>query len=411
MKDVIVGIDIGTSKVCTVIGRVDKTGHLEVLGRGLSPCGGIKKGIIVDIENTAASIKASIEQAEYAAGVKVGSAYINIVGMHVDVMHNRCSIQIPNEDREITKKDIERVLHMVGNIEVPEDKQMIDVIPRQYIIDGYDEIIDPVGMVGTKLDVEADVVTGKITSVQNIVKSTERAGIKIDGLVVEAFATSELALTPDEKDIGVILIDVGAGVADLSVFQNKRLVYYDSVPVGGDHITNDISIGLRISYAEAEKIKRQYELALTSLIVNDQEVSVFDIHENRKKNVKVSEIVEIIEARAHEIFSLCKGSIDKAGIPSKFGGGVVLTGGGVSYIDGSKQLAEEIFGLPVRLVASRASEIYKPEFIAASGIIKYVSGMYRGNNFASEVKSKTVSDTKKKKSIFSILSKLFHDLF
>ncbi len=196
MGDMIVSIDIGTSKVCTMIGRVDKgQSQLEIIGRGMTPCNGLKKGVIVDIESTVASIKTSIEEAEMSSNLKVGSAYVNIHGMHVSVINNNGWINISNGNREITQKDVDNVLYSARDVEIPNDRQLIDVIPRQYIIDGYDEILDPVGMVGMKLEVDADIIVGKITSVQNIVKSIERAGIRIDGIVAEAFATGEISLT------------------------------------------------------------------------------------------------------------------------------------------------------------------------------------------------------------------------
>jgi cell division protein FtsA len=405
-------VDIGTSKVSSIIGRVHKNSQLEILGRGMSPCNGLKKGVIVDIEATAACIRSAVEEAEAAANMRVGSAFINIHGMHVSVINNKSWLAISNGNREITHRDIDSILHSVRDIEIPEDRQLIDVIPRQYIIDGYDEIIDPIGMVGTRLEVDADIVVGKITSVQNIVKSVERAGIQLDGIVAEAFATGEICLTADERDMGVILLDIGGGVTDISVFQGKRLVFYDSIPVGGDHITNDIAIGLRISNTEAEKIKRQFELALTSLIKNDQEISVFDINENKKKNVKVSEVVEIIEARVYEIFSLSRNQLAKAGALLKPGGGVVLTGAGISYVDGSRQLAQEVFEVPVRVVqAGQIQGVSKPEFIPSAGIIRYVASIKKGTSHASELKLKKPGAAQPKESVLEKILRFFREIF
>lgn len=413
MGDLVVSIDIGTSKVCTLIGRMSKTGQLEILGKSMVPCTGLKKGMIVDIESTAEAIRAAVAEAEASANMKVVSAYANIIGMHVNVVKNKSSLSIANGNREITSRDVESVLYSVQDVEVSEDREIIDVIPRQFIIDGYDEIIDPVGMVGTRLEVDADIMIGKITSVQNIVKSIQRADIKVDGLVAEAFAAGEVALTPDEKDIGVLMLDVGGGVTDISVFKGKRLVFYESIPVGGDHITNDIAIGLRISNAEAEKIKREYELALTTLIKNDQEISVFDINENRKKSVRISEVVEIIEARVFEIFSLCRESAEKACTMSGLSGGIVLTGGGVSYVDGSKQLAEEVFELPVRVASINCPGISKIEFITAAGIIKYVANLRKSGNAGSEVRLQKPKSTGKpvRESILKKILALFKEMF
>lgn len=386
MGDIIVGIDIGTTKVCTVIGKLNRSGSVEVLGKGITPCLGVKKGTIVDIERTASSVRASVEQAESAANLKIGSAYINIIGMHVCVMSSRNSLSITSDDHEIGRKDVEKLLYSLRDIELEDDRQIIDIIPRQYVIDGYDEIMDPVGMVGVKLEIDADVVAGKITSVQNLVRSLERAGVKPDGIVVEAFATGEMALLPDDRELGVVMIDIGGGVTDVSVFKNGRLRLYNSIPVGGDHITNDIAIGLKISNAEAEKLKRELGLALTSLIKNDQEFTVFDINENSKKSVRVSEIVEIIEARVYEIFLLCRSLLEKEETVTGLGGGVVLAGGGISYMDGGRQLATEVFGLPVRVVSWKHTGAAIPEMITAEGIIKYVYSVRRGN-IGSEVKS------------------------
>lgn len=409
MSDLIVSIDIGTSKVCALIGKVNKYSQIEIAGRGMAPCSGLKKGVIVDIDSTASSIRKAVEAAESDANMRVGSAYVNIHGMHVNVINNKSWLSI--NGREITRDDLEKILSQVSNIEIPDDRQIIDVIPRQYIIDGYDEITDPVGMVGTRLEVDADILVGKITSVQNIVKSMERAGIKIDGIVAEAFSTGEICLTQDERDIGTVLLDIGGNVTDVSFIQGRRLVFYDSIPVGGDHVTNDIAIGLRISNMEAEKIKRQFELALTSLIKNDQEISVLDISEN-KKNVKVSEIVEIIEARVFEIFALSKRLLDKAGIVIPQEGCVVMTGAGISYVDGCKQLAQEVFELPVRVVqAGQMPGVLKPEFIASAGIIKYVANIKKGGSMASEIKVRKMDNKEHKESFFEKIINIFKKMF
>lgn len=410
MGDLIVSIDIGTSKVCALIGRVNKYTQLDIAGRGMSLCNGLKKGVIVDIDSTAASIKSAVEEAESAANMRVGSAYVNIHGMHVNVINNRSYMNI--NGREITYNDVVNILHEVRDIEIPEDRQLIDVVARQYIIDGYDEIVDPVGMVGTGLEIDADIITGKITSVQNIIKSMERSGIKIDGIVAEAFATGEISLSQDERDIGVVMLDVGGSVTDVSVYQGKRLIFYDTIPVGGDHITNDIAIGLRISSTEAEKIKRQFELALTSLIKNDQEISVLDINENKRKNVKVSEVVDIIEARVYEIFSLCKNLLDKAGVVVPESGSVVMTGAGISYVDGCKQLANEVFELPVRVVqAGQLQGVSKPEFIASAGMLRYVANLKKGGSHASEIKLKKSSSKQPEESFFGKIGRFFKKLF
>lgn len=411
MENIIGCVDIGSSKICTLIARTSETGDMEILGKAMEPCNGVKKGIIVDIESTASSIRNCIERAQALANIEIDSAYVNIMGMHASIIHHKNSVNISGEDKEITVADVGKVLQGAESVKLPEDRQVIDVIPVQYIVDGYDEIVDPVGMSGVRLEVEADVVAGKITFVQNILKSMEKAGLRVNGFVVEALASAEIALTQEEKEMGVILIDIGGGITNLSVIKNKRLIYFDALPVGGDHISNDISIGLRISHSEAEKLKREYELALTSLIKNDHEITVNEINENRKINIKVSEIVEIIEARVHEIFSLCMEQLKEANVLEGFGRGIVLSGGGISYIDGNMQLAYEVFDLPVRVASYKVSNITKPEFLISVGSAKYIVSRFGTSDTGCEGKKQKKGKEKKAGSFFRKLANLFNGLF
>lgn len=412
MGEIIVGIDIGTTKVCTVIGRASREKELEILGKGSALNHGVKKGIIVDIDSTSSAIRDSVLQAEASANLKVKSAYVNIIGTHVNVIHNRGMVLVSDEDKEITYKDVEKVLHSARSVDINEDMQIIDVIPKQYIIDGYDGIADPVGMAGIKLEADVDIVAAKITSVQNIVKSMERAGLKINGIVVEAMAVGDIALTPDEKEMGIILIDVGGGITDISFIKNNKMLFYDSIPVGGDHITNDVSIGLKIQYQEAEKLKREYQLALTSLIKNDQDVQVVDSNDNKKKAIKISQLVEIIEARVYEIFWLSKAAMEKAGINPVNATEIVLIGGGISCMDGAVQLASEVYGIPVRISSARVEGILKSDYITAAGIIRHISNNRRFGSSGSDVAVPVNKNTAKKESgLKKIISKIFNDLF
>lgn len=411
MGEVIVAVDIGSSKVCTVISQVVKAGSVQILGKGIDNCSGVKKGIIIDIDATSKSIRHSIEQAEALANLKVVSAFVNISATHADIIKNRNLIVLGAENREITTKDVEKLLYSSMEIPLSEDREIVDVIPDQYIVDGCEEIIDPIGMTGTRLEADVNIIAGKITSVQNIIKSMERADIKVDGLIVEGFSTSEILLTPEEKDMGTIMLDIGGSTTDISVFKNKNIIHYGSIPVGGDHITNDIAIGLKIPTSEAERIKRHYELALTSLIKNDQDITVSDLNDNRKKNVRVSELVEIIEARVFEIFSLAREQIDKSGISNAKYSEIVLTGAGISYIDGNIQLAGEVFQKPVRVANIRMGETFKCEFFVSAGMTKYVSCHNRGKNAGNVVKPLRPKQTDEKEGFFKRLSRFFHSLF
>lgn len=398
MSDVIVGIDIGTTKVSTVIGKLDNNGEVQILGKGIDTCSGVKKGIIVDIDATSTSIQNSVKKAEAQSELKVVSAYVNISGLHVDIVNHKTYTNIVNENKEISRNDVQKLFYSAGTIQIAEDREIIDVVPRQFIVDGYDGINDPVGMKGTRLEGDFDVVIGKIISVQNIVRSMEKAGIRVDGLIAEGLAAGECLLLPDEKDMGVILIDIGGGTTEISVFKNEKLVLNKCLPVGGDHITNDLSIALKLTYAESERIKRQFQLAITSLIKNDQEITVNDLSESFKKNIKVSDAIEVIEARVYEIFSLCKDIID-TNCPGSYGAGIVLSGNGISTLDGAMQLAYEVFDIPVRVAVSKLKNVPTLEYCTAAGMVKYIARLDKEGSTIS-IKSLPNSNKKKKEKTF-----------
>ena len=411
MDDIICSIDIGTSKICAVVAKVNSFSNIEVLAKSMKPCNCVKKGVIVDIDEASSIISSCIAEIKAIKNIDINSAYVNIMGNQVSIISNKSSIETSNAEHEITKKDILRVLSAVEKVSLPQDRQIIDVVPNQYIVDGCDEIVDPLGMTGVRLEVEADIIAGKITSVQNIVKSIKKANIEVDGIIVEALAISELSLTPQQREIGVILIDVGGRITNISVFKNEKVVFTDSIPLGGANITNDISIGLNISLDEAEKLKREYELALTSLIKNDYTITVNDINDNKKREIKVSEVIEIIEARVYEIFYLCKELLGKDNILSGFDGSVVLAGAGISYVDGNKQLAYEVFNFPVKVATHKVPGITKPEFLTCIGTIKYVTKRMKLSKKESESKNKISEEPKEKFKILKKIYKFFTGLF
>ncbi|NLD50034.1 MAG: cell division protein FtsA [Clostridiaceae bacterium] len=411
MDNIVSCVDIGSSKVCVIVAKIDASKDMEIIAKAMEQCSGVKKGVIVDIDSTANAIKACVNKIRALVNLEIESAYVNIMSAHVNIIPNKSSMNISSQNREISEEDVENILCEVEKVELAEDRQIIDVIPRQYIIDGCDEITDPVGMSGVKLEVEADIISGKITSVQNIIKSMERANLKVEGFVVEALAASEIALTPEEKELGVVLIDVGGGITNVSVIKNKVLVFYESIPVGGDHITNDISLGLKIPQSEAEKLKREYELALTSLIKNDHEITVNEINESMKKNIKVSEVIEIIEARVFEIFSLCREMLERTGNFDGLSGGIVLAGGGISYIDGNMQLAYEVFDIPVRIASHKTLGISKPEFLISVGTAKYISNRIKIGNDSEGTKSLKPKKSNIGQGIIKKIASLFSGLF
>jgi len=409
VEDIISCIDIGTSKVCAFVARLSELGNVEILGKAIEPCSGVKKGVIVDIDSVSDAVRSCVQKLKALTNISIESAYVNVMGLHVDLFYFKSSVDVLRQDHEITSGDIERVLKKVEDVKLPEDLRIIDIVPRQYIVDGCDGIIDPLGMAGVKLEVESDVVVGKITTFNNIVKSLEEANVTIDGFIAEALALGETALTFDEKEMGAVLIDIGGGVTNVSVFKNKSIVLYDSIPVGGDHITNDISIGLRISSSDAEKLKREYSLALTSLISNDHEITVNELDGNTRKTIKVSQVVEIIEARIQEIFLLCKEKLEETGEFKDFSGEIVLAGAGISYMDGSVELAKEVFNLPVRLVAYKSLGIANPEYLTSIAILRYVAERMKSGR--KDTKSSKPNRQKKEFGILKKIASLFNGLF
>lgn len=376
--DVIVGVDIGSSKVSTVIAKANRNGQMEFMGSGLVPCTGIKKGLIVDLESVSKAIRASVSMAEKVANIRVGAVYIGLSGFHSLLIPSHGKISFDGNMKEITAEDVGRVLKDAKDFEIPYDKQFVDVIPHQYIIDGYDEIIDPAGMMGAIVEVDADVVVGSSIATQSLLKSVERAGYQVAGIIIEAIATGEVTLSEEEKELGVLLVDIGGGKTDYAFFKGGRIKYYDSIPIGGEHITNDMVIGLKVSYNEADRLKKQFPIAQKSLINNDQSITIYPIGDSAQRLIKISDVVEIIEARIDEIFTMLNDKITEAGIKDEIAAGVVLVGQGIYHIVGAKEFAQEKLGLSTRLVNPKLPAGLKLSYVTSLGIIKYVAGMSLG---------------------------------
>ena len=376
--DVIVGVDIGSSKVSTVIAKANRNGQMEFMGSGLVPCTGIKKGLIVDLESVSKAIRASVSMAEKVANIRVGAVYIGLSGFHSLLVPSHGKISFEGNMKEITAEDVGRVLKDAKDFEIPYDKQFVDVIPHQYIIDGYDEIVDPAGMMGAIVEVDADVVIGSSIATQSLLKSVERAGYQVAGIIIEAIATGEVTLSEEEKELGVLLVDIGGGKTDYAFFKGGRIKYYDSIPIGGEHITNDLVIGLKVSYNEADRLKKQFPIAQKTLINNDQSITIYSIGESDQKLIKISDVVEIIEARIDEIFTILNDKLTEAGIKDEIAAGVVLVGQGIYHIVGAKEVAQQKLGLSTRLVNPKLPAGLKLSYVTSLGIIKYVAGMSLG---------------------------------
>ncbi|SNX52783.1 cell division protein FtsA [Thermoanaerobacterium sp. RBIITD] len=409
MSDIITGIDIGTSKVCTIIGQCDKNGELRIIGIGFYPCNGMKKGVVVDIETTAFSIKKSIEQAERMANQKVTSVYIKIPGGLTDIYRNKGIVAVTRDDKEITKQDVERVLQAAKIMAIPSDKQIIELIPVEYIVDGYGEIRDPVGMAGIRLEVDAAIVTGSLTAVQNMEKCIKKAGIDVSGIIVEPLATAEAVMTRDERELGAALIDIGAGITDISVFNSGNLVYSALIPVGGNHITNDLSIGLKISYEEAENIKKKYGSVIKLNDENDEVIKISNIANRSSQDIRLNDIIDIIEARVSEILTISYEQLKKSETFDLISTNIVITGGGIAFIKGSIDLAKNIFDKNVRLGVPDVIGVSTPVYSAGVGIVRYVYAnrkyLYGKQNEQSKEKNK------KKNGIFLRIKELFNDFW
>jgi len=377
-NDVIVGVDIGSSKVSTVIAKANKTGQMEFMGCGIAPCTGIKKGLIVDLEAVSKAVRASVSMAEKSANMRVSAVYLGLPTSHALLVPSHGKVSFEGNMKEIAAEDVGRVLKDAKDFEIPYDRQVVDVIPHQYIIDGYDEIVDPTGMMGAIVEVDADVVLGSAIATQSLLKSVERAGYQVAGMIVETIATSEVALSEEEKEIGALLVDIGGGKTDYSFYKNGRIKHYGSIPLGGEHITNDMVLGLKISYNEADRLKKQFPLSQKSLINNDQSITIYSIGESKQKIIRISDVVEIIEARVDEILSILNEKLIEAGVKDEIQAGVVLVGQGIYHIVGAKERTESILGISTRLINPKLPAGLKLSFITSLGIIKYVAGMSLG---------------------------------
>jgi cell division protein FtsA len=420
MNEIVAGIDIGSSKICTILGEMNKNNQLQILGVGTAECKGLKKGIIVDIDDAANAIKSSIDQVERMSNMEIKAAYINIAGGHTTLIRNRGVIAISRDDSEITQDDLERVLQAAMLANIPIDKEVIGVMPLQFIVDGYEHIKDPVGMIGVRLEVDAYIIVAASAYIQNLVRSVQRCNINVLGIVIDPLASSEVILTKDEKELGVVLVDVGAEITDISIFKGAALIYTKLIPVGGAHITNDISIGLKIPTSEAEVLKRQYGYAAVSMLKSIEEISINSTINSNIRKIDNRELVDIIEARVQEIYYLINNELESSEYKESICGGMVITGGGLAFIKGSLEIASSTIGLPVRVGAPSYIGVASSIYSTGTGIVKYVLSSRKNNgiNKYSSSETSSVSKAKVKKqtadkslSIITTIKDFFTDFF
>jgi len=343
--NVVVGLDIGTTKICAIVGEVKEGGGLDIIGIGSHPSRGLRKGVVVNIESTVESIKKAVEEAELMAGVSVSAVYAGIAGGHIKSMNSRGVIAIKN--REIVKADVDRVIDAAKAVSIPLDRELLHVLPQGFTVDDQDGIKEPLGMSGVRLECDVHIITGAVTSAQNIIKSCNRAGLDVIDIVLEPLASSYATLSADEKELGVAVIDIGGGTTDIAVFLEGGIWHTAVLSIGGNHLTNDIAVGLRTPAAEAEKIKKKYGCALTSLVRDDETIEVPSVGGRPPRVLSRQVLSEIIEPRIEEILGLAARELRRDGIEDRIASGVVVTGGS-SILDGMPEAAEKVLELPAR---------------------------------------------------------------
>jgi len=387
----IVGIDVGTRKVVAIIGEITEEKKIEIIGIGTTDSHGLRKGVVVNLEATTAAIKKAQEEAELMAGVEIDSAFIGISGAHIKSFNSRGVVAVSGKNREITKEDIKRVIDQSKALSIPPDREIIHVIPQEFVVDEQDGIKDPLGMSGIKLEVNVHIVTSATTSLQNLKTCIERAGVGTEEIVLNQIATSAAVLTQDERELGVGLIDIGAGTTEVAIFERGSLWYSSTIPIGGDNFTNDIAVGLRTPIPEAEKIKKKYGCVAGPIADEQETVEVPSVGTGRKPRVLSRQILaDIIQPRAEEIFRLVDGDIKRMGYEKSLNSGIVLTGG-TAMLDGLEEVAEEIFDLPVRRgdpsgVGGLVDRVSTPDFATPVGLILFGYNKFMEQGFSRERK-------------------------
>jgi cell division protein FtsA len=376
-KDFIVGLDIGTTKICCIVGEVvdgnSPSPKIDIVGIGTSPSKGLRKGVVVNIESTVESISKAVEEAELMAGSEIANVFVGIAGGHIKSFNSSGVVAI--KDKEINQNDVSRVIDAAKAVAIPMDREVIHIIPQEFIIDEQDGIRDPIGMSGVRLEAKVHIVTGAVSSAQNIIKCANKAGLNVSEIVLEPIASSEAVLTQDEKELGVVLIDIGGGTSDIAIFREGAVVHTSVLAVGGNHLTNDIALGLRTPQNEAERIKLRHGCAMASIVKPDETIEVAGISGRKPRVISRRLLAEIIEPRAEEIFMLIQREIMKSGFQDLLSGGVVITGG-ATLLEGTSELAEMIFEMPVKRglplgVGGLSDVVNSPKFATGVGLLRY----------------------------------------
>jgi cell division protein FtsA len=386
----IVALDIGTTKVCVLVVEADQNGKLNVLGVGTSKSGGMSRGVVANIDRTVKSIQEAVQIAESKPGMKIRSAIVGIAGEHIDSFKTNSIVTISNPDHEITESDIDRLIEDSRRIHLSRDREIIHIIPQEFIIDGQTVTHDPIGMAGVRVEGSMHVVTGLVTAAQNIHKCVERAGLRVQELVLQPLASSYSVLTEDEKEVGVALLDIGGGTTDLAVFEDRTIRHTAVIPIAGDHITTDIRKGLGILPDQAEELKVNHGYAMVSEVVNDEPILIPGIGGRRPIEINKKLLAQIIQPRVEELLDIVAMEIKRSGYSRHLSAGIVLTGGG-ALLKGMPELVEYVLGVPAKIGIPQpfdggfAREVENPIYATAAGLIHY--GLKRGAKQQSAGKS------------------------
>jgi cell division protein FtsA len=380
---IVVGIDVGTTKVCTLIAAVSPEDQLEIIGAGVTPSRGLKRGVVVNVDEAVQAISASIQKAEQQSGFKIMSSFVGIAGAHITSANSHGVVAVRRSDNVITEDDIDRALEAAKVVNMPQDREVVHVVPRHFIIDGQEGINNPTGMLGRRLEVETTVIAGAQTSIHNLSRCIEQVGVGIDALVVQPLAAGEAVLTTAEKDLGVALVDLGGGTTDAGVFMDGSVAYVASLPVGGNHISNDIAVGLRTPFTAADELKIRHGYALSEGIEEDRAIDIASYDAGDGGPVSQRELSEIIEARLDETLELVREQLARAGFEEGMPAGVVLVGG-TAQLQGIRRLAAEVFGTPVRIgtptgMFGLVESISNPAFATSVGLLKW--GLAQADEF------------------------------
>jgi cell division protein FtsA len=380
--DVLVGLDIGTTKICAIVGEITDEG-IDIIGIGTHPSKGLRKGVVVNIDATVASIKRAIEEAEHMAGCEISTVYTGIAGGHIKAFPSHGVVSV--KDKEVRAQDVDRVIEQAKAVAIPLDREVIHVLPQEFVVDDQDGIKDPIGMSGVRLEARALIVTGAVSSAQNIVKCAQRTGLNVSDIVLQPLASSLATLCEDEKELGVCLVDIGGGTTDIAIFHDGSIRHTAVISLGGNHLTNDVAIGLRTPTHEAERIKKQYGHANAKKVDSGETIEVPSVGGGAPRILSRHILAEIIEPRVEEIFMLVQHEIQKAGMEELLASGVVITGGS-TLLEGMPEMAEEVLGMPVRRgmprhIGGLVDVVKSPMYATAVGLVIYGAKQRAGSPY------------------------------